>query len=157
MTQDGNKATSAQEQHNQPGSATGGRRSSRDTQFERGISGNARGRPRGARGRKQIVREIAAETHEIIENGKRRRLSTLHLVLLSIRNAAATGDASAFRVYHELLQRYAPQEIKDGPTGLVIVSETLPIDEWKELMANIEAERARKKAAAASESATATT
>jgi Family of unknown function (DUF5681) len=130
MTQVGNKATSAQEHHKRPSSATGGRRSSRDTQFKPGTSGNARGRPQGAKGRKQIVREIAAETHEVVENGKKRRLSTLDLVLLSIRNCAATGDASAFRVYHELLQRYAPQEIKDGPTGLVILSEDLTEEEW---------------------------
>ena len=46
------------------------------------VSGNRKGRPKGAKNRKTIVQAVADEMHTVIENGKRRKRSTLELVLL---------------------------------------------------------------------------
>jgi hypothetical protein len=66
---------------------------------------------------------------------------------------ASDGQLSPFRVYHELLQRYAPPETGNCATGLIIAPETMPRDEWEEFMESMTEERARKKAAAAPNSA----
>jgi len=100
------------------------------TRFKPGQSGNRKGRPRGARGRAQIVQAIAEETHLVTENGVRQRRSTLELVLLSLRNRSLTGSVKAFRAVHELLQRYGPQEAQQAG-GVLIVPEPLPPGEWE--------------------------
>jgi hypothetical protein len=53
----------------------------RHGRFKRGQSRNPRGRPRGAKGHKQTVAEIANEMHWIVEDGNRRRRSTLELIV----------------------------------------------------------------------------
>lgn len=99
------------------------------TRFQPGRSGNRKGRPKGARGRKQIVEEIAGETHKFMEDGKHRKRTTLELVLLSLRNRSVGGNVRAFRAIHDLLQRYAPQQpVKTG--GFLIVREPLTPEEW---------------------------
>jgi Family of unknown function (DUF5681) len=101
-----------------------------ETRFAPGESGNRRGRPRGAKGHKQIVRKIANEMHQLVENGKRRRRSTLDLVLLQLRNLAAQGNVSAFRAYNNLLAKYSPQPTKTRG-GYMIVPEVRTIEEWE--------------------------
>ena len=48
-------------------------------------SGNPKGRPKGAKNRKTIVKTVADEMHSVTESGTRRRRSTLELVLLRLR------------------------------------------------------------------------
>jgi hypothetical protein len=99
------------------------------TRFQPGQSGHRQGRPKGARGRKQIVEEIAGETHVVNDGGKRRRRTTHELVLLSLRNRSVDGNVRAFRAIHQLLQRYAPQQhVKSG--AYLIVPERLTPEEW---------------------------
>ena len=45
-------------------------------------SGNPKGRPRGSKNLKTIVKEVAAETHKLTIDGKSGRYSTLELVLI---------------------------------------------------------------------------
>jgi hypothetical protein len=102
------------------------------TQFLHGRSGNRKGRPAGSRNRKKIVEDIANEKHDLVHDGKRRRVPTLDLVLRLIRNRAMEGDAKARRAYEALLDRYtseAPQ--KDG--GYLIVPAPMGQDEWERL------------------------
>ena len=73
-----------------------------ETRFPPGQSGNRRGRPRGAKGHKQIVRKIANEMHSVVEDGNRRKRSTFELVLLQLRNLAVQGNVQAFRSYCEV-------------------------------------------------------
>jgi Family of unknown function (DUF5681) len=103
----------------EPGLATGAEpdiehrvgygRPPRNRRFKPGQSGNRRGRPRGAQGRREIVQRVAFETHTVIEQGERRCRSTLELILLFLRNRAATGDVRAFQAASELLTRFGPR------------------------------------------------
>ena len=87
-----------------------------------GQSGNRKGRPRGAIGRKEIVRRVASETHTVIEQGERRRRSTLELILLFVRNRAATGDVRAFQAASELLARFGLPELEeDRSRGCLLI------------------------------------
>ena len=93
-------------------------------------SGNLKGRPKGAKNRKTIVKAVANEMHSVIEDGKRRRRSTLDLVLLRLRNMAlAEGNDRAFEELHRLIKAYQPQETNDR-VGYLVVPAEMTQEEW---------------------------
>ncbi len=93
-------------------------------------SGNLKGRPKGSKNRKTIVKAVANEMHSLIENGKHRRLSTLDLVLLRLRNMALEDkNVRAFEELHRLIKAYQPQETNDDVGYLVVPAEMTP-EEW---------------------------
>ena len=93
-------------------------------------SGNPKGRPRGSKNRKTIVKTVANEMHSVGENGKRRRLSTLDLVLLRLRNLALEGKSvRAIDELHRLLKVYQPQEARVRG-GVLVVPAPMSTEEW---------------------------
>ncbi len=93
-------------------------------------SGNSKGRPKGSKNRKTIVKAVANEMHSVLENGKHRRLSTLDLVLLRLRNMALEeGNDRAFEELHRLIKAYQPQATHDG-AGCLVVSAEMTQEEW---------------------------
>ncbi len=94
------------------------------------VSGNPKGRPRGSKNRKTIVKTVANEMHSVPENGKRRRLSTLGLVLLRLRNLALEGKSvRAIDEFHRLLKVYQPQEARVRG-GVLVVPAPMSQEEW---------------------------
>ena len=94
--------------------------------FKPDQSGNRRGRPRGSKNRKTIVREVANEMHSITEHGRWRRRSTLELMLLAFRNHAATGKVQAFRAYQKYLAKFEPQDTGSNQGFLVVPAPETP-------------------------------
>jgi hypothetical protein len=93
-------------------------------------SGNPKGRPKGAKNRKTIVKMIANEMHNVTENGKHRSRSTLDLVLLRLRNIALEDrNVRAIEELHRLIKTYQPQEADDG-VGYAVVPAEMTADEW---------------------------
>ena len=93
-------------------------------------SGNLKGRPKGAKNRKTIVRTVADEMHTIVENGKRRKRSIFDLVLLSLRNMALEGkNVGAIEEFHRLIKAYGPQEADDR-FGYLVVPAPLTDEEY---------------------------
>ncbi len=93
-------------------------------------SGNSKGRPKGSKNRKTIVKEVAKAMHVVRENGKRRRLSTLELVLFSLRNMALEDKkVQAFEELHRLIKAYQPQEARVRG-GVLVVSAPKSAEEW---------------------------
>ncbi len=93
-------------------------------------SGNSKGRPTGSKNRKTIVKAVANEMHSVLENGKHRRLSTLDLVLLRLRNMALEDkNVRAFEELHRLIKAYQPQETNDR-VGYLVVSAEMTQEEW---------------------------
>ncbi len=97
--------------------------------FKVGQSGNRRGRPRGSKNRKTIVRGIVKEMHTVTEDGQQRSRSTLELMLLALRNRAAEGNVRGFRAYTKYLAKYEPQETGSKLGYLVAPAEMTP-EEW---------------------------
>ena len=93
-------------------------------------SGNLKGRPKGAKNRKTIVWTVANEMHALIENGTRRRLSTLDLVIFRLRNMALEGkNIRAFEELHRLTKAYRAQDADDS-TGYLVVPAEKTQEEW---------------------------
>ena len=93
-------------------------------------SGNSKGRPKGSKNRNTIVKAVANEMHSVLENGKHRRLSTLALVLLRLRNMALEeGNDRAFEELHRLIKAYQPQETNDD-AGCLVVPAEMTQEEW---------------------------
>ncbi len=91
--------------------------------------GNSKGRPRGSKNRKTIVKAVASEMHSVTENGKRRRLSTLQLVLLRLRNMALEDkNVRAFNEFHRLDKAYRPQ-VAGEPLGYIVLSADQTLEE----------------------------
>ena len=99
--------------------------------FKKGVSGNEKGRPRGSKNRKKIVREIANEMHTVTEDGQRRRRSTLELMLLALRNRAAEGNVRVFRAFQKYLAKYEPQET-NSKLGVLVAPAGMTAEEWIE-------------------------
>ena len=96
--------------------------SSKQTRFKPGRSGNPKGRPKGSQNRKTILARVMGEKHTVVENGKRRRRSTLELILLTIRNCAAEGEVRAFRAFNDCLTRFTAQQ-PSHPVGYLVIPE----------------------------------
>jgi hypothetical protein len=73
--------------------------------------------------------------HWVVEDGNRRRRSTLELILLQLRNLAVEGDIQAFHAYHNLLAKYAPQETKTQAGYLIVPEQMTTIEEWERVVA----------------------
>ncbi len=92
--------------------------------------GNSKGRPEGSKNRKTIVKVFANEMYSVTENGKRRRLSTHDLVLLSLRNLALENkNVRAFEEFHRFIKIHQPQASNDV-VGYLVVPAEMTQEEW---------------------------
>jgi hypothetical protein len=107
----------------------GYRRPPRETRFKPGQSGNAKGRPRGARNHHQIVAMVASERHWVREGDQRQRRLTLTLVLQALQVLALTGNVRAHRVYHDYLRRFGGQASVQGG-GFLLAPPVMSVEEW---------------------------
>ena len=101
--------------------------------FQKGRSGNPRGRPKGARGHRQILERVAFERHRVREGDVTRTYTSLELILVSIRNRAVEGDRQMLKVYQLLHARYTvPPPEQRG--GYLVVPGSITEAEWDQLM-----------------------
>jgi hypothetical protein len=84
--------------------AVGYCRPPRRTQFQKGQSGNPKGRPRGSRSLAAVLTEVLTEKVTVTENGKRRRITKLQVASTQLVNKAATGNVAAMRLLMALVQ-----------------------------------------------------
>jgi len=69
----------------------------RRTRFRKGVSGNPKGRPKGARNLATVLERTLKERVVINENGVRRVVSKLEAAVKQLVNKAASGDLLAMR------------------------------------------------------------
>lgn len=67
----------------------------RHTQFKPGMSGNAKGRPKGAKNFATVIEHELRARIEVTENGKRKRISKREAIAKQTVNKAAAGDPKA--------------------------------------------------------------
>lgn len=106
------------------------------TQFKPGQSGNPRGRPRKETGHRATAAHVLGETQRLIgqPKGARVRYTTLELMIMKLKQLAATGHARASALYLNFRKRHQPQdehsEITECRVGYLIVPEELTPEEW---------------------------
>ena len=76
----------------------------RHTRFEKGRSGNPKGRPSGSKNMSTLFTEALNETVIIAENGGRRKISKRQAIVKQIVNKAAKGDWRCTKLLLELPQ-----------------------------------------------------
>ena len=74
------------------------------TRFQKGVSGNPRGRPKGARNLSTVVAAALNEKVLITENGRKRRISKFEAAVKQLVNRAAGGEARATQLLLGLIQ-----------------------------------------------------
>ncbi len=88
------------------------------------------GRPKGAKNRKTIIRQIAGHLHTVDLIGKKPRQSTLTLVLQRLRQMALSGGSQgAFDEFYRLITKYRRQ---DGTrkVGVLVAPAEISPEEW---------------------------
>ena len=76
----------------------------RETRFQKGQSGNPRGRPCGAKNLKTRVREALKEPVLVTENGRRRKVTKGEAIITQLVNRAANADLRAIKILLDLLR-----------------------------------------------------
>jgi hypothetical protein len=74
------------------------------SRFRKGVSGNPRGRPKGARNFASIVAATLSERLVINENGKRKRITKLEAAVKQLVNGAAGGNGRSIQLLIGLIQ-----------------------------------------------------
>jgi hypothetical protein len=103
------------------------------TRFKKGQSGNAKGRPRKERGLKPIAALVLEEVQRLSgkPKGARVRYTTLEVIVMTLKQLAATGAVRASKLYMRFVKRYGTQETAGQKIGYIIIPEALTREEWE--------------------------
>lgn len=91
-----------------------------DTRFQKGASGNPRGRPKGSRNLATLVARVFSRTVVAQDNGRQRRISVAEAMVTKIMAKAVSGDIAAQRLGISLLQA---SETDAPPVATLLASE----------------------------------
>lgn len=107
------------------GEEVGYRRPPRQNQFKPGLSGNPKGRPRGSRNASTLLDEALKERVTVSENGRRRKVTKLEVILKQLVNSAAQGDHRAIRLLLEWTEKLELTDRSGKPLTLVQLLEAI--------------------------------
>jgi hypothetical protein len=93
------------------------------TQFQKGRSGNPKGRRRGSRNASTLLDEALNELVIVTENGRRKRVTKLDAIMKQLVNRAAQGDHRATQL---LLANQIPR-IEENEASLSAATERIPL------------------------------
>ncbi len=75
-------------------------------QFKPGKSGNPKGRPKGSSSVGAILKKVIGQKVAVTENGKKRWIPGLELMLRRLANDAMRSDRNAIKLLLPLIERY---------------------------------------------------
>lgn len=92
---------------------------------------NPGGRPKGSKNLKTMLQDIMLQEYVVMEDGKKKQRTLLHITLLNLRKAAL-DDARprAMKKFGQVLERYRPGVINEAARVIVAPAEMTP-EEWE--------------------------
>ena len=103
----------------------------RHTRFEKGRSGNPKGRPSGSKNMSTLFTEALNETVIIAENGGRRKISKRQAIVKQIVNKAAKGDWRCTKLLLELPQETGSPTEPESPESAFDAADKKTIEQLK--------------------------
>jgi len=103
----------------------------RHTRFEKGRSGNPKGRPSGSKNMSTLFTEALNETVIIAENGGRRKISKRQAIVKQIVNKAAKGDWRCTKLLLELPQETGRPTEPESPESAFGAADKKTIEQLK--------------------------
>ena len=104
----------------------------RHSQFKKGMSGNAKGRPRGTRNFQTDLRDELAELVNVREDGSVTRVSSQRAALKKLRAKALNGDQRALEKLLALAERHGIDDAADEAEHALSQSDQQIIERFKE-------------------------
>ena len=90
-----------------------------DTKFKDGKSGNPKGRPKGSKNTYKLLQEILDQKLEVVDNGKKIKISKKVAMLTQLINQGVKGDVKAISV---LFPHMLMADIRDEEKDQVIAA-----------------------------------
>ena len=79
------------------------------TRFQKGQSGNPKGRPRGSKNLSSLLNEVLNGWVIVVENGRRKRITKREAIITQLVNKSAAADLKATQIVLALLQEVEAQ------------------------------------------------
>jgi Family of unknown function (DUF5681) len=95
------------------------------SRFQKGVSGNPKGRSKGTKNFATLLRKAMTKSVTITENGKRKKISKLEAAAIQLANDAARGDKKAIQLAFDLLQFSHPTNELSRPVEAMLVGGVL--------------------------------
>lgn len=121
-----------------PDDKVGKYRPPRDKQWKPGQSGNPRGRRKGSKNRKTIVRAAERKLITVNKAGRPRKMTLTEIGLEHLQKEVASGDRKAFLDYLDILERYSDRDEVSASMQELLAEDA-------SIMANLLARKKRKK------------
>lgn len=92
------------------------------TRFQKGRSGNPKGRPAGPRNIQDAIHWALRKTITVTEGGKRRRMSMAEVIVTRLANRVTSGEPKAIVTATAIL-RHGREAAAEGPIELSITED----------------------------------
>lgn len=103
----------------------------RHTRFEKGRSGNPRGRPPGAKNLKTLLAQALDEPVIVAENGKRRKITKRAAIVTQLVNRSAKSDLRALKIVLDLLRHFEPADESASSETFITPTDEKVIEQLK--------------------------
>jgi hypothetical protein len=103
----------------------------RHSRFQKGQSGNPRGRPSGSKNLSTLLSEALNEPVIVTENGKRRKISKRQAVITQLVNQSAKGDFRAAKILLDILHDIEARTEPQTPENSIGLADEKVIEQLK--------------------------
>ncbi len=102
------------------------------TRFQKGQSGNPMCRPPKSLSKRAIVERVLTEKQRLNNqpNGERVHYTRLELIIMLVKQMAASGHHQATKLYTSVMEKYGRQEPDNRVIGCIVVPEVVTKEEW---------------------------